>query len=149
MQHMHQHDQQWYDPLHIITWLIDLDFTCSSLFLRSIKPSHILIFSTLITWLNVMSHVQWAPSSYMWALQHFQAISSSWQVLLTHMYLWTNHLCISLQTQLVHLRLSLNYQNQIRTFQSCRAVFGRWAAILVVTARWCCLVHAAWRGVGV
>ena len=33
MQHMHQHDQQWYDPLHIITWsywFIDLDFTCSS-----------------------------------------------------------------------------------------------------------------------
>ena len=33
MQHMHQHDQQWYDPLHIITWsywFIDLDFTCFS-----------------------------------------------------------------------------------------------------------------------
>ena len=29
----------------------------------SIKPSHALIFSTLITWLNVMSHVQWASSS--------------------------------------------------------------------------------------
>ena len=30
MQHMHQHDQQWYDPLHIITWsywFIDIDFT--------------------------------------------------------------------------------------------------------------------------
>jgi hypothetical protein len=84
MQHMHQHDQQWYDPLHIITWsywFIYLDFTCSSplrrsigakscssftitrgpslqslrLVLhtcnRSIKPSHVLIFSTLITWL--------------------------------------------------------------------------------------------------
>jgi hypothetical protein len=39
MQHMHQHDQQWYDPLHIITWpywFIDLDFTCSSPLLRSI-----------------------------------------------------------------------------------------------------------------
>ena len=33
MQHMHQHDQQWYDPLHIITWsywFIDLDITCFS-----------------------------------------------------------------------------------------------------------------------
>jgi hypothetical protein len=33
MQHMHQHDQQRYDPLHIIMWsywFIDLDFTCSS-----------------------------------------------------------------------------------------------------------------------
>ena len=85
MQHMHQHDQQWYDPLHIIMWsywFINLDFTCfsplpslaqassprspslQSLRLalhacnRSIKPSHVLIFSTLITWLNVMSHVQ-------------------------------------------------------------------------------------------
>ena len=42
---------------------------------RSIKPSLVLIFSTLITWLNVMSHVQWAPSSsHVWALQHLQAI---------------------------------------------------------------------------
>ena len=33
MQHMHQRDQQWYDPHHIITWslwFIDLDYTCSS-----------------------------------------------------------------------------------------------------------------------
>ena len=33
MQHMHQHNQQWYDPLHIITWsywFIDLNFTCFS-----------------------------------------------------------------------------------------------------------------------
>ena len=63
---------------------------------RSIKPSIVLIFFTLITWLNVMSHVQWAPSaSHVWALQHLQAISPLWHMLLTHMYLWTNHLCIS------------------------------------------------------
>ena len=40
MQHMHQHDQQWYDPLHIITWsywFIDLDSTCSSPLPRSIS----------------------------------------------------------------------------------------------------------------
>jgi hypothetical protein len=42
---------------------------------RSIKPSLVLIFSTLVTWLNVMSHMQWAPSSHMWALQHIQTIS--------------------------------------------------------------------------
>jgi hypothetical protein len=48
----------------------------------------------------------------------FKPSSPSWHVLLTHMYLWTNYLCISLQTQLVHLRLSLNYQNQTRTFQA-------------------------------
>ena len=38
-------------------------------------------------------------------------------MLLTHMYLWTNHLCISFKHILVHVRLSLNYQNQTRTFQ--------------------------------
>ena len=37
----------------------------------------------------------------------------------THMYLWTNHLCISLKHILVHLKLSLNYQNQTRTFHMC------------------------------
>jgi hypothetical protein len=42
---------------------------------RSIKPSLILIFSTLVTWLYVMSHMQWALS---------------W-----HHHLWTNSLCIS------------------------------------------------------
>ena len=41
---------------------------------RSIKPSLILIFSTLVTWLHVMSHMQWAPS--------------------LHIHLWTNLLCI-------------------------------------------------------
>jgi len=41
---------------------------------RSIKPSLVLIFSTLVTWLNVMSHMQWAPSSHVWALQQIQAI---------------------------------------------------------------------------
>ena len=41
---------------------------------QSIKPSLILIFSTVVTWLHVMSHMQWAPS--------------------LHIYLWTNLLCI-------------------------------------------------------
>ena len=106
-------------------WFIDLDFTCfhrclcpsapslaqaspprgpslQSLRLalhacnRSIKSSHVLIFSTLITWLNVMSHLQWAPSSsHVWALQHLHAIFTFMHMLLTHMYMWTNHLCIS------------------------------------------------------
>ena len=43
--------------------------------------------------------------------------SPSWHELLTQVYLWTNYLCISLKHILVHLRLSLNYQNQTRTFQ--------------------------------
>jgi hypothetical protein len=37
----------------------------------------------LVTWLNVMSHMQWAPSS--------------------HLYMWTNFLCISHKYILVHL----------------------------------------------
>ena len=40
---------------------------------QSIKPSLVLIFSTLVTWLHVMSHMQYAP----------------------YHYLWTNHMCIS------------------------------------------------------
>jgi hypothetical protein len=41
---------------------------------RSIKPSLVLIFSTLVTWLHVMSHMQWSPSSHVWPLQQIQAI---------------------------------------------------------------------------
>jgi hypothetical protein len=41
---------------------------------RSIKLSLVLILSTLVTWLNVMSHMHWAPSSHVWALQQIQPI---------------------------------------------------------------------------
>jgi hypothetical protein len=41
---------------------------------RSTKLSLVLIVSTLVTRLNVMSHMQWAPSSHVWALQHIRAI---------------------------------------------------------------------------
>jgi hypothetical protein len=107
MQPMHQHNHEWYDPLHIITWplwYIDLDLARSSPSSRSIsakscpsftasrsvaskpwlalhhcnwyiKPSLVLIFSILVTWLHVMSHMQWASS---------------------HHHLWTNHMCISI-----------------------------------------------------
>ena len=87
---------------------------------RSIEPSLVMIFSTLITWLHIMSHMQWAPSSHMCELCnkskpfHLHGISCS------HMYLWTNHMFISLKHILVHLRLSLNYQNQTKTFQVLR-----------------------------
>ena len=50
---------------------------------RSIKPSLVSIFSTLVTWLHVMSHMQWASS--------------------LHIRLWTNLLCISHLNTLVHL----------------------------------------------
>jgi hypothetical protein len=48
--------------------------TCPSTCNQSIEPCNVLIFSPLIRWLNVMSHVQWAPSSHVWALQHLWAI---------------------------------------------------------------------------
>jgi len=131
MQHMHQLITKWYDPLHIIMWpywFIDLDLTCSSPLLRSIgakscssftvthgpslqslwlalhscnrsiESSLILIFSTLVTWLYVMSHIQWAPSSsqftcgLIFCVCHINTISSP--------------------------KLSLNYQNQTRTFHT-------------------------------
>ena len=44
MQHMHQHDHKWYDPLYIITWSswFDLDLTCSSPLHRSIGTKSLL-----------------------------------------------------------------------------------------------------------
>ena len=45
MQHMHQHDQQWYDPLHIIMWpywFIYLDLNCSSPLHRSTSTKSLL-----------------------------------------------------------------------------------------------------------
>ena len=86
--------------LHWSYWFIDLDslalhrcFGPSAPSHHSTCPSHLqpvhraksfLMFSTLVTWLHVMSHMQWAPSSHVWALQRIQAISPSWHRLLTH-----------------------------------------------------------------
>jgi hypothetical protein len=44
----------------------------------------------------------------------------------SHKYLWTNHLCISFNHILVHLRLSLNYQNQKKTFQEVHMLIQAW-----------------------
>ena len=138
MQHMHQHDQQWYDPLHIIMWsywFIDLDFTCSSPLLRSIDTKSLLNLPFTLATGSSSQIMSW--SSPPWShdsmsclmcnelLHHhmcdlcniFEPSLPSWHMLLTHMNLWTNHMCISLKHILVHLRLSLNYQNQARTFQ--------------------------------
>jgi hypothetical protein len=138
MQHIHQQDQQWYDPLYIITWpywFIDLDSTCSSPLLQSIsaKSSLNLPFTLTIgpsSQVMCWSSPPWSHDSmsclmcnellhHMCKLCNISKTSSpSWHMLLIHMYLWTNHMCISLKHILVHLRLSLNYQNQTRTFQS-------------------------------
>jgi hypothetical protein len=58
----------------------------------------------LVTWLNVMSHMQWAPSS--------------------HLYLWTNFLCISHKYILVHL----SYHSITKTKQGPfnLPLFGNW-----------------------
>jgi hypothetical protein len=145
MQHMHQHDQQWYDLLHFIMWpywFINLDFTCSSPLLRSISvKSSLNLPFTLVTGPSsqVMSWSSppWSHDSMSCLMcnellhrmcdpcNKFKLSSPSWHVLLTHMYLWTNHLCISLKHILVHIRLSLNYQNQIRTFQTQGDFFWR------------------------
>jgi hypothetical protein len=111
-------------------WFIDIDLTCSSplrwsigakscssftvtrgpslqslqLALhtcnRSIEPSFILTFSTLVTWLHVMSQCNKLLHHHMCKLRN---ISKPFlHPLLTHMYLWTNHMCTSHKTQLVH-----------------------------------------------
>ena len=128
MQHMHQHDQQWYDPLHIITWsywFIDLDSTCSSPLLssigakscssftatRSITPKPLTCPSRLqpvhhskscldLLHLDHMTqcHVSYAMSTFITCVSLYnisEPFSPPWHMLLTHMYLWTNYLCIS------------------------------------------------------
>ena len=49
------------------------------------------------------------------------------------MYLWTNHLCILIKHILVHLRLSLSYQNQTRTFHR----FHRYVVLLASSINIC------------
>jgi hypothetical protein len=54
--------------------------TCPSHLQPICRPNHVLIFSILITWLNVMSHVQWAPSSphvlvFATSLSHFTSMA--------------------------------------------------------------------------
>ena len=128
MQPMHQHNHEWYDPLHVITWSLwstDLDLTRSSplprsigakscpsftasrsiaskpwLALhhcnRSIKPILVLIFSTLVTWPHVMSHMQWVPPShYMSILSTLSHFSFMAHAAHTSVFVWTNYLCIS------------------------------------------------------
>jgi hypothetical protein len=58
----------------------------------------------LVTWLNVMSHMQWAPSS--------------------HLYLWTNFLCISHKHILVHLSFHSITKTKQGPFNL--PLFGNW-----------------------
>ena len=63
---------------------------------QSIKPSLVLIFSTLVTWLHVMSHMKWVPPShYMSIASTLSHFSSMAHIAHTSVFVWTNHLCIS------------------------------------------------------
>ena len=63
---------------------------------RSIKPSLVLILSTLVTWLHVMSHMQWFPSSHNMilasTLSHFSSLA---HVAHTSVFVRTILMCIS------------------------------------------------------
>jgi hypothetical protein len=116
-------NHKWYDPLYIIMWpylFIDLDFTWFSPLLQSIAPSH---HSTCPSHLQpvhqakscldllhlshmTQCHVSYAMSSFITCVSfatYPKTISPPWIVLLTHMYMWSNHLCISHKHILVHL----------------------------------------------
>ena len=134
MQHMHQPYHKWYDPLHIIMWpcwFIDLDLTCSSPLPRSIGAKSATCPSLLqpvrqakscldLLRLSHMTqcHVSYAMSSFITCVSLATDPSHLYRhgMSCSHKYLWTNHLCISPKHILVHLRLSLNYQYQTRTF---------------------------------
>ena len=135
---MHQHDHKWYDPLHIIMWLywfIDLDFTCFSPLLRSIsaKSSLNLPFtlatgpsSQVLSWSSPpWSHDTMSCLIGNELLHHMcelcnisEPFSPPWHMLFTHMYLWTNHLCISHLNTLAHLGYHLITKTKLGTLQS-------------------------------
>ena len=151
MQHMHQHDQQWYDPLHIITWsywFIDLDFTCSSPLSSSIGAKSCSSFTA--TWsiapkpptcssrlqpvhqakscldllhLDYMTqcHVSCAMSSFIITCMNFETSPSHFNLHgICCSYICTCGLitCVSHIKTISPPRLSLNYRNHTRTFQS-------------------------------
>ena len=124
MQPMHQHNHEWYDPLHIITWplwSIDLDLARSSPSPRSIGAKSCPSFTASRSvaskpWLALhhcnrsikpllhfghmtpchVSYMQWVPSShYMSIASTLSHFSSMAHVAHTSVFVWTNHLCIS------------------------------------------------------
>ena len=129
-------------------WFIDRDFTCSSPLLWSIGAKSCSSFTAMRsiapkppTCPSRLQPVHQAKSclDLLHLLSHDSMLCLICNELLHHMcepcniskpfhlhgigcshmmYLWTNHMCISLKHILVHLMLSLNYQNQTKTFQS-------------------------------
>ena len=144
MQYIHQHDQQWYDPLHIIMWpywFIDLDLTCFSPFSSSIGAKSYSSFTVMRsiapkppTCPSLLQPVHQAKSCLdLLHLDHITqchvscAISSfiitcvSFATSPSHFHLHgicCSYTCVSHINTISPPRLSLNYQNQTRTFQS-------------------------------
>ena len=127
MQPMHQHNHEWYDPLHIITWplwSIDLDLARYSPSIRSIGAKSCPNFTALRSvaskpWL-ALYHFNWSIkpalswSSPPWSHDSMSRLICNEFLLIIICGLIT---CVSpYATLLVHLMLSLNYQNQTRTF---------------------------------
>jgi hypothetical protein len=120
---MYQHDQQWYDSLHIITWpywFIDLSFTCSS-------PQPVRRAESCLDLLHLdhmtQCHVSCAMSSFIITCVSLATSPSH----LYHHGIYCLHTCIcGLITCVSHIntisppKLSLNYQNQTRTFPWCK-----------------------------
>ena len=157
MQHMHQHDRQWYDPLHIITWsywFIYLDFTCSSPLPWSISAKSCSSFPAMwfiaskpptcpsllqpvrqdkscldLLHLDHMTqcHVSFAMSSFIITCVSFATSPSHFHlhgICCSHTCTCGLITCVSLINIISPSRLSLNYQNHTRTFQS--PLFGNW-----------------------
>ena len=88
--------------------------------LATSPSSQVLSWSSppLITWLNVMSHVQWAlSSSHVWALQTSPSHFHLHGICCSHTCTYGLITCVSHINTISPPRLSLNYQNHTRTFQ--------------------------------
>jgi hypothetical protein len=106
MQHMHQHDQQWYDPLHIITWpswFIDLDLTCSSPLCRSVGAKSCPSFTasrSIASLPRLALHLATGPSSQALSWSSPSRSHDSMSCLICNKapplrhHMWTNPLCI-------------------------------------------------------
>ena len=127
MQHMHQHNQQWYDPLHIITWsywFINLDFTHFSPLPSSIGTKSCLSFAAMRSIApkppTCPSRLQWAMRSFIITCVSFATPSRHFHfhgICCSHTYTCGLIICVSHINTISLPRLLLNYQNQTRTFQ--------------------------------
>jgi hypothetical protein len=76
-------------------FIVSKPLTCPSRLQPVYQAKPCLDLLHLGTWLHVMSHMQWAPSHMCELCNISKPFSPPWHVLLTQVYLWTNHVCIS------------------------------------------------------